>query len=151
MHHHPPLSLVHFAIHQSIGHHPVSYNARRMDEAQPRWLGLLRELCTDQISCLPATEHRGTTQGFPSRVHHGIPFDHTATLWSPQRGKEPYFTSAPFHTQRCPIIPLSAPTKYQYLQLILAGIRLYINPVFHILINRFATFIFLLLLLSKSF
>ena len=64
--------------------------------------------------------------------------------------KEPYFTRAPFQTQRCPIIPLSAPTKYQYLQLILAGIRLYRNPVFHILTNRFATFIFLLLLLSKS-
>src|SRR5207245_389119 len=66
------LFLVHFAIHQSIGHHPVSYNARRMDEAQPRWLGLPRDLGTDQVSCLPATAHRGTTQGFPSRVHHGI-------------------------------------------------------------------------------
>src|SRR2546425_9701298 len=72
MHHHPPLPFVHFAIHQSIGHHPVSYNARRMDEAQPRWLGLPRELGTDQISCLPATAQRGTTQGFPSRGHHGI-------------------------------------------------------------------------------
>src|SRR5438445_1976134 len=72
MHHHPPLSFVHFAIHYSIGHHSVSYNARRMDEAQPRWLGLPRDLGTDQVSCLPATAHRGTTQGFPSRVHHGI-------------------------------------------------------------------------------
>ena len=65
--------------------------------------------------------------------------------------KEPYFTSALFHMPRCPIIPLSAPTKYQYLQLILAGIRLYRNPVFHILTNRFVIFILLILLLSKSF
>src|SRR2546427_9826866 len=72
MHHNPSLPIVHFAIQQSIGNHPVSYNARRMDEAQPRLLGLLRDLCTDQISCLPATAHRGTTQGVTSCLHQGI-------------------------------------------------------------------------------
>src|SRR6266705_3611817 len=101
MHHHPPLPLVHFAIQQSIGHHPVSYNARRMDEAQPRWLGLPRDLGTDQVSCLPATAHRGTTQGFPSRVHQVASFlpvtqvtEPTAwqrTVWCEAEASSPYF------------------------------------------------------------